>query len=172
MSLSQIVPTDFFEIPDGPAGTRQTLKYMREEVRKDVGNTWLREITQQIVRDVAPKDWWGEMCAIFYFVKEHVRYGLDPNGIELVQAPHVTMMLGYGDCDDLTCLISCMCEQLGHATMLCALGFDADENYSHVLPLCIAAGSESDPIALDATEEWPPGWFPPNDTYRMIAPIR
>lgn len=167
----QIAPTNLWQIPDGPAGTRETLKHMREEIRKDKRNTWVRDFAQTLCRDVDGKDWWGEIVAVFDFVQNNIRYSLDTNGIEVIQSPHLTLELGYGDCDDFVCLVSCLLEHLGHTTYLCALGFDADENYSHVIALCSGAGGETPLIPLDATEQMPCGWFPPGHTYAMIAEI-
>jgi hypothetical protein len=171
MDCSQVVPTDFVVIPEGPAGTRETLKYMRELIRRGRADTWTRDFAHSIVRDVPPKDWMGEICAVFSFVQSYVRYGLDTNGAEVIQAPNVTLELGYGDCDDFVCCICGLLEALGHNTFICALGFDAAENYSHVIALCVGAGSETPLVALDATEMHPAGWFPPGATYAMIAPV-
>jgi hypothetical protein len=171
MDSRQLVPTDYFSIPDGPAGTRETLKAMRDQVRQDKFNSWVRDFAQSIVRQVQPKDWMGEVCAVFDWVQTNIRYGLDTNGVEVIQAPHVTLELGYGDCDDFVCLLCGLLEALGHDTFICALGFDAAENYSHVIALCAGAGGETGLISLDATEAQPCGWFPPRVTYAMIAPI-
>lgn len=167
----QIVPTDYFLIPDGPAGTRETLKAMRDLVVANKPNSMFRHVAQSIVRDVEPKDWEGEICTVFDWVQANIRYGLDTNGWEVIQRPDVTLGLGYGDCDDFVCLLCGLLEALGHQTYICALGFDADENYSHVIALCAGAGGETGLIPLDATENEPPGWFPPGATYAMIAPI-
>lgn len=169
----QIAPTEFYTIPDGPWGTRETLKHMRDQVLQDKENTWVRDQAQKICQayGVPGKDWMGEIGAIFDYVQNEIRYSLDTNGIEVIQAPHQTLQLGYGDCDDFCVLISCLLEHLGHTTFLCALGFDADENYSHVIALCSGAGGETPLLSLDATENYFPGWFPPNASYAMIAEI-
>src|SRR5579872_6307570 len=159
--MLQLAPTSILQIPDGIEGTRETLKRIRDEVRKDKWNTWLRERAQEICRDVDGKDWYGEIVAVFDYVQNNIRYSLDTNAIEVVQAPHVTLELQYGDCDDFSALICGLLEHLGHTTFLCAVGFDAYENYSHVLPLCSGAGGETALIACDATESYPCRWFPP-----------
>lgn len=168
---AQIVPTDFFLIPDGPAGTRETLKAMRDQVQADKSDSWVRDFAQSIVRDVPAKDWLGEIVTVFDWVQTNIRYSLDTNNLEVIQAPHVTLTLGYGDCDDFVCLLCGLLEALGHQTYICALGFDPTENYSHVIALCAGAGGETGLIPLDATENQPAGWFPPGASYAMIAPI-
>jgi transglutaminase-like putative cysteine protease len=171
MAPLQIVPSNCFLIPEGPAGTRETLKAMRDQVQVDKPNSWVRDFAQSIVRQVPGKDWEGEIYTVFNWVQTNIRYSLDTNNLEVIQAPHVTLMLGYGDCDDFVCLLCGLLESLGHQTYICALGFDATESYSHVVALCAGAGGETGLIALDATEPMPAGWFPPGVTHAMIAPI-
>jgi len=169
--MLQLAPTSILQIPDGTLGTRETLKRIRDEVQKDKRNTWLRDQAQRICSDVEGKDWYGEIVAIFDFVQDNIRYSLDTNGIEVVQAPHLTLRLKYGDCDDFTALLCGLLEHMGHTTFLCAVGFGAEENYSHILALCSGAGGETPLIALDATEPYPCGWFPPGVTYAMLGEI-
>jgi hypothetical protein len=170
MTLNQVAPTRFYSIPDGAAGTRETLKAMRDEVCRQKRSTWIRHVAQRIVRRVPAKDWLGEIEAVFRFVQHNVRYSLDVNGIEVVQSAPVTLRLGYGDCDDFCVALATLLECLGHVCYFCALGFDECVGYSHVVVLCSGAG-ETELVPLDATEERPAGWFPPGVTCAMVAAI-
>jgi transglutaminase-like putative cysteine protease len=143
---------------------------MRDLIRLGKTNPALRDLAQLIVRDVPAKDWIGELAAIFAFVKNNVRYRLDTNDIEVLQSARVTLALGYGDCDDRSILTAVLCELLGHPCELVALGFDQDENYSHVLVIA-DGGGETGPIALDTTEPHPMGWFPPGVLWSLTAEI-
>lgn len=156
------------QVPDGAAGTREVLKHMRELVRAGKLNPNLRDFAQQLIAGVPAKDWQGEVAACFDFVRDEIRYSLDTNGIEVIQAPDVTLRLGYGDCDDKVTLLCCLLELCGHVTWFCAMGFDAPGDYSHVIAICCPAGDQP-LVALDATEWRPMGWFPPNPTCVMIA---
>src|SRR5882724_3750355 len=77
-------PLRMLEIPDGAAGTREVLKHMREETRKDKRNAGIRHVAQLIVRRVPAKNWPAEIAAVFEFVRARIRYSLDTNGIEVV----------------------------------------------------------------------------------------
>jgi hypothetical protein len=157
-------------IPDGAAGTRQVLKHMRELVRADKRRPALRHFAQQLVKEVRPKDWQGEIAAVFNFVRTRIRYSLDVNNIEVIQSAPKTLQLGYGDCDDKCVCAASLLESLGHVCFFCALGFDQIGEFSHVIVLVSAAG-ESELQALDTTEPYPLGWFPPGATCAMIAEI-
>lgn len=157
-------------IPDGAAGTRETLKHMRELVRAGKVDPDLRDFAQRLCSSLRPKDFDGEIAALFDFVRECIRYALDVNGVEVVQAPDVTLQLGYGDCDDKCVLLATLLETMGHRAWFCALGFDEEPIYTHVIVWASAAG-EAQPIALDATELRPLGWFPPDATHLLFAEI-
>jgi transglutaminase-like putative cysteine protease len=163
--------TQLSTIPDGAAGTRHTLKVMRELVRAGKLDPEIRDLAQAIVADnaIPAKDWIGEIAALFHFVRAWIRYSLDINGVEVVQAPRETLARRYGDCDDMVVLIATLVETMGHAAVLCACAFDGID-YSHVV--CLVSGAnETELISLDATENEPMGWFPPGTTALMLAPI-
>lgn len=159
-----------FEIPAGAAATRETLKHMRQLAQAGKMNFQIRDLANQITAGVPAKDWHGEMAACFYYVRNNIRYALDPNDLEVIQAPAQTLQLGYGDCDDMSILLATLLESIGHLCAFMALGFGELGEYSHVIVICSGAG-ETDWTALDPTEPHPPGWFPPGVTCDMVAPI-
>jgi hypothetical protein len=160
----------FFDVPDGAAGTREVLKHMREQVRRDKRSPALRHIAHSIVQAIPAKDFKGEIRAVFDFVRGAIRYGLDSHNMEVVQSAPVTLALGYGDCDDMCVLLATLLESIGHACAFCAVGFKDIGDYSHVLIL-VSAAAETAPVALDATEPYPAGWMPPGVSCMLIAPI-
>jgi transglutaminase-like putative cysteine protease len=157
-------------IPDGAAGTRETLKHMRELVRQGKSDIAVRDVAARVVSAVPAKDWEGELCALFEFVRSAVRYTLDPNDIETIQGAAATLNMGYGDCDDFAVLLATLCECVGHPCCLAALGFESAGDYSHVLVIASGAG-ELPWIAMDPTEPYPFGWFPKGVVCEMLAPI-
>lgn len=135
-------------------------------------NLELRDLANRLTLAVPAKDWAAEIAVIFNWVRErdNVRYTLDTFDIEVLQRADVTLALGYGDCDDMAILLATLLELAGHKCCFCALGFGAIGEYSHVIVICSGAG-ESDWIALDPTEQNPPGWFPPGVTCKMVAEL-
>jgi len=166
----RIPPSLHTDIPEGAAGTRETLKQMRRLVQDGKTDLGLRDLVQQIIANVPGKDWFGELCALLNFVRRRIRYSLDTNDIEVIQGAATTLALGYGDCDDLSILLATLCECAGHPCAFAALGFDEVGSYSHVLVLASGAG-ETDWIALDASEGQPAGWYPPGVLCELICPI-
>lgn len=157
-------------IPDGAAGTRETLKHMRQLVQNGKHDQRIRDLANRIVSNVPAKDWAGELAAVFEFVRSNVRYSLDPNDIETIQGAAGTLALGYGDCDDFSVLVATLAECLGHPCCLVAMGFQQPNTFEHVMTFASGAG-ETDWYGMDATEPQPFGWFPPGAICEIVAPI-
>lgn len=155
---------------EGAAGTRETLKQMRQLVQDGKLDPYNRDLANLLTSDLEQKNWLAEMAAIFFFARDGIRYALDTNGVEVLQSARVTATLGYGDCDDKCIALATWLESVGHVCRFVALGFGPVGEFSHVIVETSLAG-ESDFIPLDATEPVMPGWFPPGVTCAMIAEI-
>src|SRR5882672_2358268 len=130
----QLIPSSLrLNIPEGARGTRETLKHMRQLVQQGKANLENRDLANRITAGVPAKDWAGELCALFEWVRGNIRYALDPNDLETIQGPATTLALGYGDCDDLAVLLATLCECAGHPCCFVALGFQQPGDFSHVV---------------------------------------
>jgi len=81
-----------------------------------------RLIANKIVSEAC--QWESNVCyakAIFYFVQKRIKYIADPQQ-GYIQLPAETLASGGGDCEDLSLLL---------ATLLEAIGFDADVGLTH-----------------------------------------
>jgi transglutaminase-like putative cysteine protease len=143
---------------------------MRKLVWLGKRNPAHRDLANLICARVKPKDWIGELRAVFNWVRDNIRYSLDTSDIEVLQSAAVTLRLGYGDCDDRCILSAVLLESLGHPCVLFAMGFEPFEAYTHVVVLA-NGGGETGFVALDTTEPEPMGWLPPGITYSMSTEI-
>ena len=107
-----------------------------------------------------PKDRWGEVRALFCWVRDHIRYTRDIYRVELLHTPRRMLELQAGDCDDMTILLGSMLLATGHPVRLALTGFRANRphTYTHIYPEVNVQGHW---IALDATMNKPMGWAPP-----------
>lgn len=114
----------------------------------------VRRVTEEVVRQVQPKDYLGEILAIRYWVTEHVRYTSDPLHVELVRDAQALIeeILEHGtvtaDCDEIALLIATMCLQIGRVAKFAVVGFGEAGQYSHVFALAQEPRS-NDTIVLD-----------------------
>lgn len=153
-------------LPDGVPGIRQTLKIMcklQREWRKDPG---IRELAARLVRNLPQGDKSGSVRQLHAFVRDHIRYTNDIEGVETIQTPRATLELEIGDCDDKSVLLGSLLGAIGLKVRFVALGFGPVENYSHVLPqVRLGRGW----YYLETIKPVPAGWSPDNVKWRLEA---
>ena len=118
-------------------------------------------IVQQARRIVAPvpsRDWVGEVKAIQEWVRNHIRYTLDPQGVETLQTPQVTLAERQGDCDDHSILVGALLVAIGHPVRYRAVSTKQNPTtLCHVFAETkIGQGWQ----AVETTEPWPLGYIP------------
>lgn len=166
MQVDRLPPTLLGSLPEGEAGTRETLKLMVGLVRtfkKPGSASW--STAHELTGHLASKDFTGEARALFEYVRDGIRYALDTHGVETVQTPDATLEIGSGDCDDKATLLAAMLEAMGHPTRFVALG-PLPGKYVHVFVQTLIADRW---VSLDATENVPMGWAPRAAGAVMIA---
>lgn len=99
----------------------------------------VRSVTEEIIREIHPKDYLSEILAIRNWVTENVRYSNDPLHVEYVKDPQrlieefLQKGRAVGDCDDIAALIACMALQVGRISQFVVVGFGGDpDEFSHV----------------------------------------
>jgi transglutaminase-like putative cysteine protease len=151
------------ELPNGREGVRATLNIMSSIVRAYKALPWVRNFANEMTRSLPQKSYMRQAEALFYFVRDRIRYVHDIAGMEMVQTPDVTLHRGSGDCDDKSVLLAVLLQSLGHPTRFIAMGTKPGR-FSHVFVETKVGNSW---VPLDATEANPPGWRPPNIVERM-----
>lgn len=164
LSLAQARPQLQFELPDGIAGVRETIKVMRRLVRHGKSEPLVRATAVALTAHLAQKDWAAEIGACFDYVQHHVRFLRDINEVETLHSASTVIEQAAGDCDDKMILLASLLEAIGHPTRLVAMGF-APGDFSHVIMEVNYRGRW---LALDPSEPYPMGWTPPDQRERMI----
>jgi transglutaminase-like putative cysteine protease len=119
-----------------------------------------------LIAGLRPKDWRGEVKAIFEYVRDQIRYVRDIRGLETLQTPPVTMDLSAGDCDDKSILLAALLESIGHPTRYVAVGYTVPGSYSHVY---VETRLGTGWLPLDATVQQPLGWSPRPPVARLVV---
>jgi len=120
-----------YRISTGVEGVRETMMLMRSIVRQGKSDPKVITQARSLVDSVPLKDWRGQAVAIHRYVRDHIRYVMDPTGVETLSTPARLMEIGSGDCDDKVTLLAALLEALGHPTRFIAVGFSPGE-LSHV----------------------------------------
>lgn len=144
------------KIPSGPLGVTTTLEIMRSLVRTGKKTMPVRQRALAIVRGLPQKDYRRELERVHAYVRDHIRYVKDVNGVETLQSPEQTLYMGQGDCDDKSILAASLLEAIGFSTRFRAIGF-RPKCFSHVL---VEAKLDGKWIPVETTEPVALGWQP------------
>lgn len=166
-------PTVLGSIPNGFAGTKETLRIMRDFARQAVRDPRqiVRQKAESLVRDLPPRKYFAEVRALHEFVRDQIRYLRDPVGVERVATPEATLEIGQGDCDDKATLLAALLDSIGHPAQFVAVGLNG-EGFSHVLvetKVNNTGNARRDWMPLETIIDRPAGWFPSGVTsaYRL-----
>ena len=148
-------------IPSGLAGTRLTAAHVGRLIREGSADFYVRQKAIDILLacGVRPKDYIGEINALFRWVQRHVRYTKDPFQVEVLHSPRRMLELRAGDCDDMTILLGSLVKSIGHPVRIVLTGPNArrPDLFSHIY---LEAQCQGDWIPLDATMPFAMGWSP------------
>ncbi len=149
-------------VPRGTPGTLETARLIAQLVSDGAKDFYVRQKAIGIFRayHVRPKDRFGEVCALFDWVRRNIRYTRDIFQVELLHTARRMIELKAGDCDDMTILLGSMLKSTGHPVRLALVGFQPNRPhaYTHIYPEVNVGGKW---VALDATMNKPIGWAPP-----------
>jgi hypothetical protein len=157
-------------IPKGFRGTVRTVEHMKALIRAGVKDFYVRQKAIDILMDegITPKDYLGEIRAVFEWVQRNVRYTRDPFRLELLHSARRMLELRAGDCDDLAILLGAMLESVGHPVRLVLTGPNPRRPrlFTHVY---VEAYHQGRWIPLDPTMPHPMGWAPSTPVRHTIA---
>lgn len=158
-------------IPKGYLGTQTTLKHIQALIRSGAKDFYVRQKAIDILLEkaVKPKDYLGEIKALFEWVQHNVRYTKDPFRVEVLHSARRLLELQAGDCDDMTILLGSMLEAIGHPVRLVIIGPDPlrPKLFSHIY---LEVYSNGRWIPLDATMPHAMGWEP-RTFVKQVIPI-
>ena len=157
-------------IPRGYAGTLVTVDHVIDLIKGGAKDFQVRQTAIAILRqkDVRPKDYLGEIKALFEWVQRHVRYTRDPCRVEVLHSPRRMLDVRAGDCDDMSILLGAMLEAIGHAVRLVLTGSDpaAPDTFTHIYIEVLYKGRW---VPLDTTMPHPMGWAPRAPVRKVIT---
>lgn len=163
LSTRYVVPRiRILRVPRGTRGTLTTARIISRLIQDSAKDFYVRQKAIEVFRvyGVPAKDRFGEVCALFDFVKRNIRYTRDIFRVELLHTARRMLELRAGDCDDMTILLGAMLLSTGHPVRLVLAGFKRERPhvYTHIYPEVNVSGRW---LACDATVNKPIGWAPP-----------
>lgn len=149
------------------AATLRIMKKAANDSLTNDKNGTILLLARQLFGGLEQRDWHSEVAALHEFVRDYIRYTLDPDGIELIQTPVKTLELQQGDCDDKSTLLAALLKAGGHPARFVAVGMNGDD-FSHVL---VEAKSGESWIPLETILPVAMGWAPPDITRKYILKV-
>lgn len=131
----------------------------------------VRTLAAQLTRKCAAKDYLCYAQQIFEYCRDQIQYVFDPNGVELIEAPHKIIESGVADCDSIVVLLAAMLESVGFPCEFVTIKADSNrpQSYSHVYLRCRVP--KSGWVKMDATmHDKPFGWGPPEHYEKKFWP--
>jgi hypothetical protein len=148
-------------IPKGALGTQKTVEHVQSLIRTGAKDFYVRQKSIDILleKHVTPKDYLGEIKALFEWVQQHIRYTKDTFQVEVLHSARRMLELRAGDCDDMAILLGAMLEAIGHPVRLVIIGPDPlrQDLFTHIY---LEVFHKDRWIALDATMPYQMGWGP------------
>ena len=129
-------PTKKIYIGHGDEAIFNTLRLMKKIITESAGNYYVRRWAEKIVENY--KDKLNQVKAVFNFVATSMSYLHDPQGLEMLKSPLVSLQLleigekPLGDCDDLTILTLSLLKSIGFYTKIKAVSTKSNKRFNHV----------------------------------------
>lgn len=89
------------------------LARMRAGARLDSHHPKVRRTAVEITKGFRPDDWPGQARALHRWVRDHIRYVHDPDGVEELAPAPVVLERGFDDCDGKVRAVVAMAKALG-----------------------------------------------------------
>lgn len=157
-------------IPKGYRGTQATVAHVAALIKAGAKDFYVRQQAIDILlgQRVAPKDYLGEIRALFEWVRANVRYTRDPFRLELLHSARRMLELAAGDCDDMTILLGALLEAVGHPVRLVVVGPSSRRPrlFTHIH---LEVRHQDRWIPLDPTMPHPMGWAPRTPVRQVIS---
>jgi hypothetical protein len=147
-------------IPNGDAGTAETIAQMRKLVDAGKRSPRVRELVGNLIQRCPKKDYYCYAETVFNFCRDKIQYAYDPHGVEWVETPERILDAKIADCDSICVLFASMCENLGLPCKFVTIRADKGRSneFSHVYARVKIPGRGW--IGADCTMQHDFGWEP------------
>lgn len=128
----------------GSMGNYQTVREMKKVARKYSGDPLVRRTAESILNEYNTKshNHLDEAKAVGDWVKRHMKYAKDPDGIEQLQSPNLMIRRilkgeARGDCDDMALLVATLLLSLGIKCAYRIVRYKTESGgYNHIYVVC------------------------------------
>lgn len=112
---------------------------------------------------IPERDYWGEVKAIFNWMRANVRYIRDTSTIDTFATAMRTIEAHGGDCDDYTIALGALLMSIGYSVRMKTIQTKDADDWNHIyLQVGLPPGKATKWRTLDASVAQPAGWEAPS----------
>jgi hypothetical protein len=112
---------------------------------------------------IPERDYWGEVKAIFNWMRANVRYIRDTSTIDTFATAMRTIEARGGDCDDYTIALGALLMSIGYSVRMKTIQTKDSDDWNHIyLQVGLPPGKPTKWRSLDASVAQPAGWEAPS----------
>lgn len=133
-------PVRTINIGSGENAAHNTIDEMIKIIKESSNNPEVRNAAEHIIKNCQPRNTVAEASAIYYFVRDHLRYVGDNVDLEYLQTPPMLLTkiktndAPSGDCDDFTMLCASLLRSIGIPVRIRIAAYTSNGEWSHVFP--------------------------------------
>jgi hypothetical protein len=152
-------PVKVIEIGEGEEAARKTIEYMINIIKESSHNPFVRNTAEHIIKNCPPRDNLAEASAIYYFVRDNLKYRSDPIDLEYLSTPPLLLTkIKTGDapsedCDGHATLTSALLRSIGIPCKLRITSYVPDGDWSHVFTMALA-GPKNNGLGVYQPKKW------------------
>lgn len=166
-------------IPNGDAGTRETVRHMRRLVREGKVSPSVRDYALRITRGIPGRDGTKQALAIRQWLASNIEFRRDPEGAELLYTPQRALRILtergpplYIDCDDVATLAAALGSSVGLRSRFQVVGFlSPNAPYRHVWTDLSTPAKGARWIEMDVTRTQQPTSASGAISRRWVVPV-
>lgn len=131
-----------FNFGDAGVKFRESIRAMRQLIDDFKWNPVIRQTALNILSNagVAQRDVLNEARAIYFFVRDRIRFRRDVVDVETLSYPTLTLANRAGDCDDQVVLLNSLLESVGIPTRMVAISQVPERQFTHVYSQALVKG--------------------------------
>ena len=162
------VPTKTIELPkDEAAKNRKVAEILKQMALQSRKSRLVRQFTISIIkkRGISPKDYMGEIRALYEYVRDEVDYRRDATFLDTFVTPDrmvrdILFGNGAADCDDKALLLASMLLHIGQVPRFVLTNNVPGGSYNHIY-VQVKNPKSGEWIGLETTEPVEMGWEAP-----------
>ncbi len=149
-----------------------TVRLIHNIIEEEKTNSKIRGLALKLIKELPENNQIAELKALFYFVRDNVRFVRDVYNLETLQYPENTIKWGGGDCDCKMILLGSLLSAIGNRIRFVIYKINSPNEFDHI-NIQVFLRNQGKWLTLDPTKKSRPfGWQPDKFFNKKIIDFR